>query len=382
MTLAAAAHGGPIRVYFATTMYPSDADGFRGVFMRNVLAALARRQDLRIEAWTPPGELPAGVRQAASTAEHRWLGWLLDQGGISHVIRSGGLRGLLAPLTLLRLLRAGYRRAADVDLYHINWLQTALPLPRDRKPLLVTVLGNDLNLLRLPMMKPMLRRVFSGRRVAICPNAEWMVQPLRDAFGGVAEVVPVSFGIDPSWYAIQRSPPQPHRWITVSRLTRNKLGPLLDWGQPLFADGRRELHLYGPMEETLELPAWVHYHGPASPASLATDVFPNATGLITLSRHAEGRPQVMLEAMAASLPIIASRMPAHATVVAEGETGLLCDTPQEFAAALGELETGPRNPAFGDRARARARRELGTWDDCADRYLAVYAQLLGSARGD
>src|SRR3546814_4265729 len=73
-------------------------------------------------------------------------------------------------------------RHPDVDLYHINWLQTALPLPDDGKPVLVTVLGNDLNLLRLPFVRTLLRHVFSRRRVAICPNAEWMEAPLRAAF--------------------------------------------------------------------------------------------------------------------------------------------------------------------------------------------------------
>src|SRR3546814_2042684 len=93
-----------------------------------------------------------------------------------------------------------------------------------------------------------------------------MEAPLRAAFAGVAEVVPVSFGIDPTWYAIERPRivEPPNRWVVVSRLTRNKIGPLFEWGQPAFASPERELHLYGPMEEAVELPGWVHYHGPAS----------------------------------------------------------------------------------------------------------------------
>src|SRR3546814_19811278 len=118
-----------MRVYFATTMYPNDADGFRGVFMRNVLAALARVPELDLTAWTPPGDLPRGVRTATTAPEREWLAKLLNDGGISHLIRAGGVRGMVAPITLLRHLRAGYRRHPDVDLYHINWLQTALPLP-------------------------------------------------------------------------------------------------------------------------------------------------------------------------------------------------------------------------------------------------------------
>src|SRR3546814_14151560 len=79
------------------------------------------------------------------------------------------------------------------------------------------------------------------------------------------------------------------------------------------------------MEEEVELPGWVHYHGPASPRLLADEVFPAARGLITLSQHPEGRPQVLLEAMAASLPIVASDIPAHASNLAHSQTEPILD---------------------------------------------------------
>lgn len=367
----------PMRIYFAATMYPRDAADFRGVFIRQMVHALARLPSVELVAWTPPGDLPGNARAATTPAESSWLRELLRRGGISHLMRSGGVRALFAPLTLLRMLAAGYGRHPDVDIYHINWLQTALPLPGNGKPALITVLGNDLKLLRLPLMRSLLRRTMRGRRVAICPNAEWMESQLHDAFGDIAEIVPVSFGIEPVWYSIQRdAAAQSRQWLVVARLTANKLGPLFEWSRPLFEGTGRELHLFGPMEQEIEVPAWVHYHGPASPQSLARDWFPNARGLITLSQHAEGRPQVMLEAMAASLPIVASRMPAHATVVADGETGILCDSPETYAAALDVLEDPEANARFGQSARRCAQAGMGTWDDCAGRYHRIHRRLL------
>lgn len=358
-------------------MYPKDGADFRAVFMRQMIHALARLPSVELVAWTPPGDLPENVRAATTPAESSWLRELLRRGGISHLMRSGGIRALLAPLTLLRMLAAGYRRHPDVDIYHINWLQTALPLPCDGKPALITVLGNDLKLLRLPLMRSLLRRVMRGRQVAICPNAEWMATPLQEAFGDVAGIVPVSFGIDPVWYSIKRgTAPGARQWLVVARLTSDKLGPLFEWSRPLFECTGRELHLFGPMEQEIEVPSWVHYHGPASPQSLARDWFPNAHGLITLSRHSEGRPQVMLEAMAAGLPIVASRMPAHASVVAHGETGILCDSPETYAAALDALEAPETNDLFGQSARQRAIIRMGSWDDCAGRYHRIHQQLL------
>src|SRR3546814_11255971 len=135
--------------------------------MPHVLSAVARVPELDLTSWTPPGDWPRGVLTATTAPERGWLAKLLNDGGISHLIRAGGVRGMVAPITLLRHLRAGYRRHPDVDLYHINWLQTALPLPDDGKPVLVTVLGNDLNLLRLPFVRPLLRHVFSDRKSVV-----------------------------------------------------------------------------------------------------------------------------------------------------------------------------------------------------------------------
>jgi len=366
-----------MRIYFAATMYPKDASDFRGVFIRHMVYSLARLPFVELIAWMPPGALPDNVAAATTPAESEWLRRLLQKGGVSHLIRSGGVRALLAPFNLLWMLAAGYRRHPEIDIYHINWLQTALPLPSNGKPALITVLGNDLKLLRLPLMRSMMRRMMHKRKVAICPNAEWMETPLEKAFGDVAEIVPVSFGIDPVWYSIERNPASDRRiWLVVARLTADKLGPLFEWSKPLFEGSNRELHLFGPMEQDIEVPSWVHYHGPASPQSLAAEWFPVAQGLITLSRHAEGRPQVMLEAMAAGLPIIASRMPAHGTIVVDGETGLLCDSQETYAQALDNLEDNDANSSMGAAARRKAQQDMGTWDDCAHRYHRIYSKLL------
>lgn len=217
-----------MRVLLLSTSYPRDASDWRGVFMRHLVAALARAPGVELSIWAPPGELPATAAAVTTQREADWLAQLMAAGGVSHLMRSGGVRAMLAPLTLLQMIGAAYRRHTSVDVYHVNWLQCALPLPDNRKPALITVLGNDLKLLRLPFMRSLLRRVMRQRKVAICPNAEWMQAPLLAAFGDMAEVIPVSFGIDPCWYAIERRlvPAQPKRWLAVTRLTAAKLGSL------------------------------------------------------------------------------------------------------------------------------------------------------------
>lgn len=343
--------------------------------MRHLADALGRRPDLTLRLWAPPGDRHPAVMDATVAAEAVWLARLMHAGGIAHLYRQGGVRGPLEVMRLLRYLSRAYRRKPSPQLYHVNWLQNALPLPADGRPLLVTVLGTDLQLLRLPLMKSMLRRVLRGRSALIAPNADWMVAPLRRWFGDLAEVRFLPFGIDPDWFALPRRAQARPRWLVISRLTTAKLGPLFDVAAPAFLDGSRELHLIGPMQERIEIPHWVHYHGPRGPEELKTTWFPEAAGLLTLSQHAEGRPQVILEAMAAGLPVIASNIPAHASFLSHGLTGWLHTTEASLDRALACMES-PDGATQAAAARDWVRKEVGTWDDCAARYALAYRELL------
>lgn len=360
-----------------STSYPRDLADWRGLFIRHLVEALARRDDVALQLWAPPGEVPANVRHVATEGEHRWLADLMAAGGIAHLLRTDAIRAVTAPPRLLMMLRKVYRRSPQAALYHVNWLQNALVLPDNGRPLVAAVLGTDMQLLKLPLMRLLLRRACHNRRVAICPNAEWMVPALNDAFGEVAEIRVVPFGIDPGWFAVERTLTSVQKWLCVTRLTRGKLGRLFDWCRPHFADGQRELHLFGPMQEQVDVSDWIRYHGPATPAALRRDWFPQAHGLITLSQHAEGRPQVMLEAMAAGLPVIASRLPAHTELLIHQQTGWLCDDADDVGAALRALSRSDANLRMGAEARGCVACEIGTWDDCAERYVKLYRHLLG-----
>lgn len=367
----------PLNVLMVSTSYPSDLHDWRGLFIRHLADALAARADLEVSLWAPPGEVHSSITRICSRADDAWLERLVQRGGIAQLLRARKLSGVVAAAGLLLRLRNALRKAQP-DVYHINWLQNALALPDDARPALITVLGSDMRILGWPGVTTMMRRICRGRRVLICPNAEWMVPKLSSVFGDVAAVAPVAFGIDPQWYELRRRPQAdlPPKWLVVARVTRDKIGALFEWGDGLFDKNRRTLDVIGPRVDDLTLPDWVNFHGPASPLELSTRWFPQAHGLITLSQHAEGRPQVMLEAMAAGLPIIATRLPAHKSLLDHRRTGWFVDDAATFAQGLAALESIETNLSVGVAAREYVRTTIGTWSDCADRYVDCYRALV------
>lgn len=368
-----------MQVLSVYTSYPLTDDDWRGRFMYDMVAALATHPDVYLRTWGPPGPAPNNTRYAASTAERDWLTELLKAGGIAHLLRHNRWKGFIAAARLLKSLRSAYHRNADVDVVHINWLQNAIPLLGIRVPAVISVLGTDIRLLSTPGMTSVLRRVFSQRRCIIAPNAEWMTRQLDDRFGDVAEIRPILFGIERQWYEIEphiRAAP-PRKWIAVLRLTRLKIGPLFEWGSDVFR-GQDELHLFGPNQDKLDIPAWVHYHGPADPETLRQQWFPVAAGLVTLSQHDEGRPQVILEAMAARLPVIASDIPAHRDVVVDQETGVLVKCADDLRSAVCALSQPHRNQQAGEAAQRQVLLNMGTWEDCAERYVEAYHDVMGA----
>ena len=100
-----------------------------------------------------------------------------------------------------------------------------------------------------------------------------------------------------------------------------------------------------------------------------------------LCSSAEGLSNALMEAMAARLPVIATRVGGNPELVREGENGWLVPygDPGALAEKLTALLRAPEDAqAMGRRGRERVEREL-TLERMADGYGALYRRLLGCA---
>ncbi len=98
-----------------------------------------------------------------------------------------------------------------------------------------------------------------------------------------------------------------------------------------------------------------------------------ASSLFALPSTIEGQPNVLLEAMAAGLPMVAGNVPGSKDVIEHGKTGFLVDLehPAEFTAALERLLL---QPELHQRMSLEAKKKAQdyNWDIVVDQYLRLY----------
>ena len=134
-----------------------------------------------------------------------------------------------------------------------------------------------------------------------------------------------------------------------------------------------------PATFTKDLPgeAWA---SPAVPKPRLLELY-RAASVLVLPTLAEGFAYVVLEAMAAGLPIITTRNSGCGSFVQDGVNGWL--VPAGNAAALADrlqwcADNAARLPAMGEASRARAAR--WTWDDFVQTHNRLIIEFVGSGR--
>lgn len=124
----------------------------------------------------------------------------------------------------------------------------------------------------------------------------------------------------------------------------------------------------------------VHFTGFVSREMLARH-FASADVFCSPALGGESFGIVLLEAMAAGVPIVASDIPGYRTVVRDGETGLLVQRGSPEALARG-LVTLARDAELRGRLADAARLavERYSWGTVTDEIVQVYEEVLGGAR--
>jgi glycosyltransferase involved in cell wall biosynthesis len=189
---------------------------------------------------------------------------------------------------------------------------------------------------------------------------------------------------EPSDLSVFGIPPDAQTMLFVGRLDPQKDPCLLLQAMELLMSSYPQLHLLfvgdGPLKEELksqvvnsELKERVHCAGRRDDVAnlmKACDVF-------VLPSRWEGMPNVVLEAMAAGLPIVATEVEGTAELLAENQTGLL--VPPHSPTALAEaVETLLRDSKQAQSMKQSAQQLVSkrfTWNRVIERYEELYRSL-------
>jgi glycosyltransferase involved in cell wall biosynthesis len=412
-----AAAGAPLDLLFLTQTYPRFAGDGAGPFIRDLARALARGGD-RVTVLVPHAAglsleaEPAGLEVVPFRyAPERWE--VLGYGrSLAADERPRAGAALVAPLYL-----AGARRAVAAalrrrryDLMHAHWIvpnAVAVPaLPGRRGARFAIGLhGSDVFLAEKALVRPLARRALARADLLTGCSPE-LVSRIA-ALGFPAErsrVIP--YGVDVGAFSPDRArglawrrrlgiPDGAPLVLGVGRMATKKGFQVLFAALPDLLAARPDVHvvlagggdlLVGFRAAAARWPGRIHLPGPVLHADLP-DLFRAADLFVLPAVHdgrgnVDGLPNVILEAMATGLPVVASRVSGIPLAVADGETGLLVREGDAAALgrALGDLLASPeRARTMGESGRRRAEAEL-TWDAVAARYREGYLAALADPR--
>jgi starch synthase (maltosyl-transferring) len=106
-----------------------------------------------------------------------------------------------------------------------------------------------------------------------------------------------------------------------------------------------------------------------------------AADLFVLPSLWEGLPNVVLEAMAAGIPTVASRVEGISDLLIDGRTGLIVppNSPPDLAEAIARMLADPQQARRMAREAQRIVQERFTWQNVVEQYEQTYRELLASA---
>lgn len=392
------------RLLGLTTSYPLRLDGCAGVFIESLYKELASTYTVEVVC---PGDSGVVMQRADETSTDRIRVWAVryaprswrvlaqQSGGIVSGVRRSPWRVLLLPAMFGSLFWRCLMRSRKADLIHANWaicgVIAGIVGRILHKPVVTTLRGDDV--VRATQSRLDWRilslAVRSSRKVVCVSHA--MADQLRARFPNRSNDVHACLnGVDEAFFQIPgaRSQADTMRVLAVGSLIRRKGFDVLIEAVARARHGlRMKVCIVGDGPERSSLQDLALRLGVSDrfdfmgevPASRMPEVFFGAD-VFVLSSRSEGRPNVVVEALASGLPVISTCLDGVQGMIDDGINGWLVavDDGDGLARALDAASTEPDELLRrGRNARSRARTSIGSWSETARCYDVLFKSVLG-----
>jgi glycosyltransferase involved in cell wall biosynthesis len=389
-------HSGPLKILCVTTSFPNASGDPAGFFVYQLAEALSR-QKTRVSVltpggirWTPPWPQSLDVLRFRY-APRPWQILAQMPGGIPVALNQNRLNYLLLPpfMTAFAGHLATMVRKCDVIL--ANWAicgAMAGWLGAFHKKGIITVLrGSDVKIENEDSSESfLLRAAFKRSQAVVCVGAK-ICEQLKKTVSAPEKLFHIPNGIHEQFFRLDLPEPAPMiRLLFVgSLIPRKGMDVLL---KALAELRHLNLHLtvtgQGPLEQplmdlsrTLGLKKTVTFQGAVSPGESMAKLM-NQSHILVLPSHHEGRPNVVIEAMAAARPVIGSDIHGIRECLDQSGAGILFpdNDARALASAIQSLIDRPTQIAeLGRKAREWVLSQGLTWDNTARRYMELIRRV-------
>lgn len=298
----------------------------------------------------PPRNRMAEVRAVRALLKSLGAGLLHSHGYRSDILGLIAARSARIPLvsTVHGFVRVGWKRRLAVGL-QIRALRHARTVVAVSSPL-----ERELVTAGIPVAR--VRLIENGFIPSPVPSLDRLAARSRLGLSASATVI--------GWVGRLSEEKSPELLLRALQRTRSPVEACIVGDGPLRSTCRA-------LAVSLGIADRVRFVGVVQDAEIIFEAF----DALALSSRTEGTPMVLLEALAAGLPIVATAVGGVPDLLAgTGSTLVESGDSAEFASALDDLVG--QLPARRERARDVARRiRGGSTPDWVDRYLALYASL-------
>ncbi len=388
----------PLRITILTSSYPAYRGDYAGIFIEKMAMPLALKgHKVTVVAPGCPGSPRHEDHANLQVYRFRYFLPFLERlaygpGGIPENLKRNPLLLFLVPFFLLGFLRAAWKHTEGADVIHANWIlpagRIAAAVGAWRKvPYVLTVRGSDLNIAAKNMLLSGVgqKALFGAALVTTVGEA------LREqviALGIAAEkvrVIPSGVEVHTQRPAGQERPAlERPRGVFVGSLRELKgVDVLLDALALLHKKGRRgtlwivgEGPERGRLEErarALGISDRIYFAGQRPHGEIGSWIA--ECDYLVLPSFSEGRPNVVYEAFACGVPVVATDIPGTREIVKDKQTGLLVPTRDPGALSEAMDQVGS-NEVLAQHLSEGAHQWLGTqgltWEECARNYLEAF----------
>lgn len=389
-----------MRVLLLTTSFPLDAGASSGIFVRRLADHLASRVDVTVltpcssRRVVPQCSYPVVCFRYAPQALQR----LAHQpGGVPVALRAKPWLKILVPFFVVSMLASCLRLGRRADVIHANWSANGLIAGIAgvllRKPVITTVRGEDVARLE----EARFQRALSWMMLSLNARVVSVSDAIRDSLvrclpGMSDRIVTIPNGVDLPVSGSDRS--RRRERDAFDLVTVGSLIPRKDMATVLRAlaalTGSPRLVVIGDGVQRVQLEDLAHRLGIGDRVIFAGAVNPDrvvdhlAVGdALVLASRSEGRPNAVLEAFAAGVPVVATDIPGVRELVQHRITGL-CFPPGDWRALAERLDELRRDTRLGCSLATGARRLLEdgglTWERAASDYCALYRAVTAESR--